>query len=202
MTVLLAGRYELRARISRGGMGAVWRAYDRRLRREVAVKVLHTWIAEDEDLARRFDREARLLAPLENEHIVRLYDYGDNGETPFLVIELIEGASLAEVARGRTLSWDQAVEVAVPVATALAYAHERGIVHRDLTPGNILVEKSTGRIVVSDFDLARLAQSSSSVTTQGMLLGTPEYRSPEQARGRAVARHRTCTPSDVSSSGC
>lgn len=197
MTDLLAGRYELRARISRGGMGAVWRAYDRRLRREVAVKVLHTWIAEDEDLARRFDREARLLAPLENEHIVRLYDYGDNDETPFLVMELIEGASLAEVARGRTLSWDQAVEVAVPVATALAYAHERGIVHRDLTPGNILVEKSTGRIVVSDFGLARLAQSSSSVTTQGMLLGTPEYWSPEQARGRDSG-----TASDMYAFGC
>ena len=103
MTDLLAGRYELRARISKGGMGTVWRAYDRRLRRDVAVKLLHPWIAEDAELRRRFAREARVLAPLEHEHIVRLYDYGEDGETPFLVMELVEGASLAEVARGRVL---------------------------------------------------------------------------------------------------
>ena len=84
-------------------MGAVWRAYDRRLRRDVAVKLLHAWIAEDAELRRRFAREARVLAPLEHEHIVRLYDYGEDGETPFLVMELVDGASLAEVARGRVL---------------------------------------------------------------------------------------------------
>ena len=88
-------------------MGAVWRAYDRRLRRDVAVKVLHPWIAEDAELRRRFAREARVLAPLEHEHIVRLYDYGEDGETPFLVMELIVGASLAEVVRGRVLAWDR-----------------------------------------------------------------------------------------------
>jgi len=183
MTDLLAGRYELRARISKGGMGAVWRAHDRRLHRDVAVKLLHPWIAEDAELRRRFAREARVLAPLEHEHIVRLYDYGEDGETPFLVMELVEGASLGEVARGRTLAWEQAAELARPIASALVYAHARGIVHRDLTPGNVLIESATGRVVVSDFGLARLARSSTSVTTQGMLLGTPEYWSPEQARG-------------------
>ena len=103
MTDLIAGRYELRARISKGGMGAVWRARDRRLRRDVAVKLLHAWIAEDLELRRRFAREARVLAPLEHEHIVRLYDYGEDGETPFLVMELVEGANLADVARNRVL---------------------------------------------------------------------------------------------------
>ncbi len=184
MNDLLAGRYELRARISKGGMGAVWGAYDRRLRRDVAVKVLHPWIAEDAELRRRFAREARVLAPLEHEHIVRLYDYGEDGETPFLVMELIVGASLAEVVRGRVLAWDRVGELAGPIADALAYAHGRGIVHRDLTPANVLIERASGRVVVSDFGLARLARSSTSVTTQGMLLGTPEYWSPEQARGR------------------
>lgn len=101
MTDLLAGRYELRARISKGGMGAVWRAHDRRLHRDVAVKLLHAWIAEDVELRRRFAREARVLASLEHENIVRLYDYGEDGETPFLVMELVDGASLGEVARGR-----------------------------------------------------------------------------------------------------
>ena len=183
MTDPIAGRYELRARISKGGMGAVWRAYDRRLRRDVAVKLLHAWIAEDAELRRRFAREARVLAPLEHEHIVRLYDYGEDGETPFLVMEFVDGASLAEVARGKTFDWEHAAELALPIASALAYAHARGIVHRDLTPGNVLIESATGRVVVSDFGLARLARSSTSVTTQGMLLGTPEYWSPEQARG-------------------
>ncbi len=183
MTDLLAGRYELRARISKGGMGTVWRAYDRHLQRDVAVKLLHPWIAEDAELRRRFAREAQVLAPLEHEHIVRLYDYGEDGETPFLVMEYVDGASLGDVARGRDWTWEQISELARPIAAALAYAHARGIVHRDLTPGNILIESATGRVVVSDFGLARIARSSTSVTTQGMLLGTPEYWSPEQARG-------------------
>jgi len=183
MTDLIAGRYELRSRISKGGMGAVWRARDRRLRRDVAVKLLHAWIAEDLELRRRFAREARVLAPLEHENIVRLYDYGEDGETPFLVMELVEGANLGDVARNRVFSWAQAAEIALPIASALTYAHARGIVHRDLTPGNVLIERATGRVVVSDFGLARIARSTTSVTTQGMLLGTPEYWSPEQARG-------------------
>ena len=194
---LIAGRYELRARISKGGMGAVWRARDLRLRRDVAVKLLHAWIADDEELRRRFAREARVLAPLENEHIVRLYDHGEDGETPFLVMELVEGANLAEVARERIFSWPEAIEIAVPVATALSYAHARGIVHRDLTPGNVLIESATGRVVVSDFGLARIARSTTSVTTQGLLLGTPEYWSPEQARG---ADSETAT--DLYALGC
>ena len=197
MNELIAGRYELRARISKGGMGAVWRAHDRRLRRDVAVKLLHSWIAENEELRRRFAREARVLAPLENEHIVRLYDHGEDGETPFLVMELVEGANLAEAARERSFSWPDVVEIAVPVATALSYAHARGIVHRDLTPGNVLIESATGRVVVSDFGLARIARSATSVTTQGMLLGTPEYWSPEQARG---ADSETAT--DLYALGC
>jgi serine/threonine-protein kinase len=197
MTDLIAGRYELRARISKGGMGAVWSARDRRLRRDVAVKLLHAWIAEDLELRRRFAREARVLAPLEHENIVRLYDYGEDGETPFLVMELVEGANLGDIARNRTFSWAEAAEIALPIASALAYAHARGIVHRDLTPGNVLIERATGRVVVSDFGLARIARSTTSVTTQGMLLGTPEYWSPEQARG---ADSETAT--DMYALGC
>ena len=197
MTDLIAGRYELEARISKGGMGAVWRARDRRLRRDVAVKLLHSWIAEDLELRRRFAREARVLAPLVHEHIVRLYDYGEDGETPFLVMELVDGANLADVARNRELGWAEASEIALPIASALAYAHARGIVHRDLTPGNVLIESASGRVVVSDFGLARIARSATSVTTQGMLLGTPEYWSPEQARG---ADSETAT--DMYALGC
>ncbi len=107
-------------------MGAVWRASDRRLQRDVAVKLLHAWIAEDLELRRRFAREARVLAPLEHEHIVRLYDYGEDGETPFLVMELVEGANLGDVARDRSFTWEEAQEIALPIASALAYAHARG----------------------------------------------------------------------------
>ena len=131
-----------------------------------------------------------MLAPLEHEHIVRLYDYGEDGETPFLVMELVDGANLGDVARDRSFTWEEAPEIARPIASALAYAHARGIVHRDLTPGNVLIESATGRVVVSDFGLARIARSSTSVTTQGMLLGTPEYWSPEQARGRRERERR------------
>jgi serine/threonine-protein kinase len=197
MTDLLIGRYELRARIAKGGMGTVWRAYDRHLQRDVAVKLLHPWIADDEELRRRFAQEAKVLAPLEHEHIVRLYDYGENGETPFLVMEYVDGASLGDVARGRGWTWGEVSELARPIASALAYAHARGIVHRDLTPGNILIERSTGRVVVSDFGLARIARSATSVVTRGMLLGTPEYWSPEQARGV-----ESQTASDLYALGC
>ena len=114
MNDVIAGRYELRTRISKGGMGAVWRARDRRLRRDVAVKLLHAWIAEDPDLRARFGREARVLAPLENEHVVRLYDYGEDGESPFLVMELVEGANLGDVARGRVFSWTEVAETRGP----------------------------------------------------------------------------------------
>lgn len=197
MKDLLAGRYALRTRISRGGMGTVWRARDERLARDVAVKLLHPWIAEDADLRDRFAREARVLAPLEHEHVVRLYDYGEDGETPYLVMELVEGRSLAELARGWRLSWEAAQEICRPIAAALAYAHARGIVHRDLTPANVLIEAPGGRVVVTDFGLARLARSSTSLTTRGMLLGTPEYWSPEQARG---ADSETAT--DLYALGC
>ncbi len=183
MTDLLAGRYELRARISKGGMGTVWRAYDRHLRREVAVKLLHPWIADDVELRRRFAREAEVLAPLAHEHIVRLYDYGEDGETPYLVMEYVDGASLGDIARGRQWDWSEVSELAGSIASALVYAHARGVVHRDLTPGNVLIESASGRVVVSDFGLARIARSATSITTRGMLLGTPEYWSPEQARG-------------------
>lgn len=196
-TDLLAGRYDLRARISRGGMGTVWRARDERLDRDVAVKLLHPWIAEDADLRGRFAREARLLAPLEHEHVVRLYDYGEDGETPYLVMELVEGGSLAALSRGRQLSWEEARDVCRPIAAALAYAHARGIVHRDLTPSNVLVEAPGGRVVVTDFGLARLVRSATSLTTRGLLLGTPEYWSPEQARGADSG-----TATDLYALGC
>ncbi len=194
---IVASRYRLRAQIGRGGMGVVWRARDERLERDVALKVLHPWVADDPDLRERFEREAAALARLEHPNVVRLYDVLEHDGQTVLVMELFDGLSLDALVASRTLDWDEARRYAAPVAAALAHAHTRGVVHRDLTPANVLVERGTGRIVVTDFGLARLARSSRTAPISGVLAGTPEYWAPEQAAGR-----RTGPATDLYALGC
>jgi eukaryotic-like serine/threonine-protein kinase len=166
-------------------MGVVWRAHDLNLGRNVAVKLIHPWIADDEESRRRFDREARLLGSLTHENIVRVYDYGEARGSAYLVMELVDGENLAQACAGKLpLNWPKASAYLAPVSAALADAHAREIVHRDLSPANILIEEATGRVVVTDFGLARVARASRSLTATGVLIGTPEYWSPEQATGR------------------
>jgi eukaryotic-like serine/threonine-protein kinase len=180
----LSQRYELRAKLGEGGMGVVWRAHDQNLKRYVAIKLLHPLIANVPEQRSRFDREARALAQLTHENIVRVYDYTESGDDAYLVMELIEGDNLGSAVSDRLpISWDGARSYAIPVCRALAYAHARGVIHRDLTPANILVESTSGRVVVSDFGLARVACGTSGVTATGVLIGTPEFWSPEQAGG-------------------
>jgi eukaryotic-like serine/threonine-protein kinase len=184
MTVL-AGRYELLEQIGEGGMSVVWHARDRKLERDVAVKLLRSFVSTDGEHGRRFQREARTLAGLAHEHIVRVYDFATHDEQSFLVMEYVAGANLARTTRGRLpLSPAEASAYGRPVAEALAYAHARDVVHRDLTPSNILVELTSGRVVTTDYGLARVARSTGSLTATGVLLGTPEFWSPEQALGR------------------
>ncbi|HEX6724908.1 MAG TPA: protein kinase, partial [Gaiella sp.] len=183
---IVANRYRLREQIGRGGMGVVWRARDERLGRDVALKVLHPWVADDPELRERFEREAAALARLEHSSVVRLYDVLENDGQTVLVMELVDGVSLDTLIAGRSLDWDETRRHCAPVAAALAHAHTRGVVHRDLTPANVLVERGTGRVVVTDFGLARLARSSRSAPVSGVLAGTPEYWAPEQAAGRAT----------------
>jgi serine/threonine-protein kinase len=183
---IVANRYRLREQLGRGGMGVVWRARDERLGREVALKVLHPWVAEDPELRERFEREAAALARLEHPNVVRLYDVLEHDRQTVLVMELVEGDALDTIIRGRTLGWDEARRYCAPVAAALAHAHARGVVHRDLTPANVLVERGSGRVVVTDFGLARLARSSRTAPISGVLAGTPEYWAPEQAAGAAT----------------
>ena len=179
-------------------MGVVWRAHDRTLGRDVAIKLLRPLVASDAQQRLRFEREARTLAGLANEHIVRVHDYVDDGEQAFLVMEYVDGRNLADTTFARLpLDVGEAAWYAAPVAEALAYAHAKGVVHRDLTPANILVEHETGRVVTTDFGLARVARSGGSLTTVGMLVGTPEYWSPEQALGR-----ETGTACDLYALGC
>jgi beta-lactam-binding protein with PASTA domain len=194
---IVASRYRLVEQLGRGGMGIVWRARDERLGREVALKVLHPWVADDADLRARFEREAAALARLEHPNVVRLYDVlEDRGQT-VLVLELVEGDGLYSLVGGRKLGWDETHRVCAPVAAALAHAHARGVVHRDLTPSNVLVERGSHRVVVTDFGLARLVRSSTTAPVSGVLAGTPEYWAPEQAAGR-----ETGTGTDLYALGC
>jgi beta-lactam-binding protein with PASTA domain/predicted Ser/Thr protein kinase len=197
MTVL-AGRYELLERVGEGGMSVVWRARDTELEREVAIKLLRSVVASDPAQSRRFHREARALAALAHDQIVRIYDYVSNEEQSFLVMEYVAGENLAQATRGRLpLNAAEAAAYLQPVAQALEYAHARGVVHRDLTPTNILIERGTGRVVTTDFGLARIARATGSLTATGVLLGTPEYWSPELALGR-----ETGAETDLYALGC
>jgi serine/threonine-protein kinase len=181
---MLAGRYRLAAPVGEGGMGVVWRARDVRLDRDVAVKVLRPFVACDPDLRRRFQREAQTLAGLSCPQIVRVYDHVDDDELAFLVMEFVDGPDLATETFGRLpLELAEAAWYGSQIAEALAHAHTKGVVHRDLTPANVLVERGTGRVVTTDFGLAKIARSASSQTSIGTLMGTPEYWSPEQATG-------------------
>jgi len=181
---VLSARYVLEEQLGEGGMGVVWLAHDRRLKRNVAIKLLRPEIASMPELRERFDREARALASLTHENIVRVYDYAESGENAYLVMEFVDGESLAASVAGRLpVGWERARSCAIPVCRALAYAHEHGVIHRDLTPANILVESATGRVVVTDFGLARVARGTSSGTATAVLIGTPEFWSPEQATG-------------------
>jgi serine/threonine-protein kinase len=183
---IVAHRYRLVEQLGRGGMGVVWRARDERLGRDVALKVLHSWVADDPELRARFEREASALARLEHPNVVRLYDVLEDAGQTVLVLELVDGEGLHRLVAGRTLDWEEARRYCASVAAGLAHAHVRGVVHRDLTPSNVLVERGTGRVVVTDFGLARLVRSSTSAPVSGVLAGTPEYWAPEQATGEAT----------------
>jgi len=196
------GAYEITGVIGAGGMGEVYRARDARLKREVALKVLHSSVAQDADRVARFQREAEVLASLNHPHIAQIYGIEEAGGTTTLVMELVEGEDLAErIARG-PIPVEEALPIARQVADALETAHERGIVHRDLKPANIKV-RPDGTVKVLDFGLAREAPPPGSppndltnsptltlpaMTAAGVILGTAAYMSPEQARGKPVDR--------------
>jgi eukaryotic-like serine/threonine-protein kinase len=184
---LIGGRYRLIAPLGEGGMATLWRAVDEQLDREVAVKLLREQFSSDAGFAARFKQEARSAGSLSHPNIVPVYDYGTDGTdgTQFIVMQLIEGQDLSSILRERTfLATDDAVRVAIGVASALEAAHRRGIVHRDVKPGNILITDD-GDVKVTDFGIAR-AVSEASMTVTGTTLGSVHYFSPEQARGDEV----------------
>ena len=204
----LIGPYEIVALLGVGGMGEVYRARDARLDRDVAIKVLSPDVIADADRLARFDREARLLAALNHPNIASIYGLEETGSIRALVLELVEGPTLADRLADGLLLIPDALDIALKVAHALEAAHERGIVHRDLKPANIKANLD-GTVKVLDFGLAAevgLAgtlnrpasiQVTNVHTREGSILGTPPYMSPEQARGRDVDKR-----SDVWSYGC
>ncbi|NDA82097.1 MAG: Stk1 family PASTA domain-containing Ser/Thr kinase [Actinobacteria bacterium] len=190
---VIDGRYKLNRIVASGGMATIYAALDLRLDRQVAVKIMHPHLAQDENFVERFIREAKAAASLSHPNIVAVLDQGWNqGGTPcvFIVMELIEGATLRDylVEQGR-LSIEKVLPIIMPVASALAAAHKLGIVHRDIKPENILVSKE-GRVKIADFGLARGALLGSTMTAESsVILGSVSYLSPEQVqRGIADAR--------------
>ena len=179
----LADRYELVSHIARGGMADVYEALDTLLGRKVAVKVLHSQFSSDEAFVKRFRREAQAAANLSHPNIVSIYDWGEDGATYFIVMELIEGRTLRDVLKSENqLLPRRASEIGAEVASALSVAHRAGLVHRDIKPGNILLAPD-GTVRVTDFGIARAWDDSQELTRTGAVIGTATYFSPEQAQG-------------------
>jgi serine/threonine-protein kinase len=201
---MLLGPYRIVAPLGAGGMGEVYRAMDTRLKRQVAIKVLPSMLAADPERLGRFQREAEVLAALNHPHIAAIYGFEEANGVKALVLELVEGATVADRIAQGPIPVDEALPIARQIAEALEAAHERGIIHRDLKPANIKV-RDDGRVKVLDFGLAKLTEASgasaaggddpsqaptvmspAAMTGMGMILGTAAYMSPEQARGKAV----------------
>jgi serine/threonine-protein kinase len=183
---VLGDRYRLTRPLGTGASAHVYVAEDVTLRRRVAVKLLHPALAEDEAFLRRFQAEARVVAALRHTHIVRVYDWGENDGSPFLVMELLEGGSLRSILdRGELLTPAQAALVGADAAGALDYAHRRGLVHRDIKPANLLFDED-GQVSIADFGLARALAEATWTEPAGAVLGTARYAAPEQVRGTAL----------------
>jgi eukaryotic-like serine/threonine-protein kinase len=184
---LIADRYELEELCGTGGMSSVFRAHDRQLERDVAIKILHEHFADDPEYLERFRREARAVARLSHPNIVTVIDRGDDGGRQFIVFEHVEGENLKElVLRSGRLSVRRALELVLPIADGLAFAHDHGLVHRDVKPQNILLSRD-GEVKVTDFGIARSLHMEHGVTQTGTVLGTGEYLAPEQASGKPVS---------------
>ena len=203
------GPYEIQSPLGAGGMGEVYRARDSKLGRDVAIKVLPDAFARDADRMTRFEREARVLASLNHPNIASIYGLEESDATHALVMELVEGPTLADRIRQGPIPMEEAVPIAKQICDALEYAHERGIVHRDLKPANVKVTVDDA-VKVLDFGLAKAIEADAAssdvsnsptmsrmATLAGVLLGTAAYMSPEQAKAKPVDRR-----ADIWAFGC
>jgi serine/threonine protein kinase len=198
------GSFQIISLIGKGGMGEVYRAWDTKLKRDVAIKILPDEFSRDADRVARFQREAESLAALNHQNIAAIYDLQQSDATRFLILEFVEGETLADILKKRgALPLEEALQVAKQICEALEAAHEKGIIHRDLKPANVAVNED-GDVKILDFGVAKSLDGHMSTTggaplatDAGVVLGTPAYMSPEQARGLPVDRR-----TDVWAFGC
>jgi serine/threonine protein kinase len=177
------GRYQIIERIGRGAMGVVYRAHDNAMGRDVALKVLTADLEDDPDIRVRFHREAEAAARLSHPNIITIFDVGEDGDRFFMVMELLRGATLREFLKQNDAALSHKLDLMIQLCAGLGSAHNASIYHRDIKPGNIFV-RADGILKILDFGVARLA--SSSMTAAGFIVGTPDYMSPEQARGENI----------------
>lgn len=176
------GAYRIIQQLGQGGMATVHKAYHAALDRYVAIKALHPAFMEDPQFLKRFSREARVVANLDHPNIVPIYDYAEHAGQPYLVMKFIEGETLKARLQRDRLPAQESMTLIKPIGEALSYAHRRGILHRDIKPSNILIS-TEGVVYLADFGLARIAEMGASTLSGDMLMGTPHYISPEQAKG-------------------
>lgn len=186
MTQQTIGRYEIRDELGEGGMGTVYLAYDPKIEREVALKVLQPQLfMHDPEYATRFEREVKTISTLQHGSIVSLYDYGEDGEWLYFVMPVMRGGSLRDRLERGPLSLEEANKIIQRIGKGLAKAHRQGIIHRDLKPGNILFDED-GEAYLSDFGIVKVDDPVGLKTQTGQSLGTPQYMSPEQLDGKEI----------------
>ncbi len=190
------GPYRLVEQLGQGGMATVFKAYHPELDRYVAIKALHPAFAEDDTFLARFQREARVVAKLEHPNIVPIYDYSQYENRPYLVMKYIEGETLKARISNGIIPMEESLRIIETIGSALQYAHEKNVLHRDIKPSNVLISKDN-QVYLTDFGLARMAQSSDKTLTTDMMIGTPQYISPEQA----LAKQDLDTRTDIYSLG-
>jgi len=179
------GPYKITEYIGQGGMATIFRAHQTSLDRDVALKVIHPVLKDDQAFLNRLKREATIIAKLNHPNIVTVYDFTEFEDVPFLVLRFIDGKTLKDVLKQQKLGTQQILKIIRPVADALNYAHSRSVLHRDVKPSNILIDND-GHVFLTDFGLARIAQSGESTSSLNMLIGSPHYLSPEQAKSEPV----------------
>lgn len=184
------GPYRIVEQLGQGGMATVFKAYHPALDRYVAIKVLHPAFREDPDFLARFQREARIVAKLDHPHIVPIYDFAEHRGHPYLVMRFIEGETLKARLRRDPPSPHEVLDIVEAVGGALSYAHGLGILHRDIKPSNIILTPD-GQVFLTDFGLARMAEAGESTLSRDLMIGTPQYISPEQAKGETHLDART-----------
>jgi serine/threonine protein kinase len=179
------GPYQIIAPLGEGGMAAVYKAYQPGVEREVALKILPRHFANDPQFVARFEQEAKMLAQLQHPHILPVFDFGEAEGYTYIVMPLLKSGDLNDLMKVKPLPLDQIRRITTQVGDALEYAHQRGVVHRDVKPSNVLLDES-GNCLLTDFGIAKLVESSANITATGGIVGTPTYMSPEQGLGRKL----------------